>query len=471
MNPLRVLVALPPPEASAVSGVLGARGADGEPACEVALLDPEAQALLAAAGEGWTAVVLDAALAGPALLRALAAAEPAPALVLVADFGSVSDAVEAIRRGAFDYLSRPISAEQVAVAVRRAARQRALAEENEALRERLSSRRAFESLVTRDAAFARVLEVAASIADTRANVLITGESGTGKTLLARALHAASSRRRAPFVEMNCGALPAGLLESELFGHAKGAFTGAVRDKFGKFEAADGGTLFLDEIGTAPPEVQVKLLRVLHDRSFERLGETHTRQVDVRIVCATNEDLAAAVAAGRFREDLYYRVHVVRLEIPPLRERPLDVSLLARAFFERFQREHDRPLRGLTPEALASLAAHAWPGNVRQLENAIERAVLLARGPDLTPADFEVELGPRKGPARAAAPGPAALDFPVQSLKKALEVPEKAIIERALAFTGGNRQQTARLLGVNRTTLFNKMRKYGLLCSEPLDRSA
>jgi transcriptional regulator with GAF, ATPase, and Fis domain len=315
----------------------------------------------------------------------------------------------------------------------------------------------------------RVLETARSLAGTRATILIEGESGTGKTMLARAIHELSAGDGAPFVEVTCGALPSGLLESELFGHARGAFTGALRDKAGKFEAADGGTLFLDEIGSAPLDLQQKLLRVLQDKTFERLGEVKTRSVDVRVIAATNEDLGALVAAGRFREDLLWRVRVVALSMPPLRERRGDVPLLVEHFLELFRREHGRPELELDPACLPLLAAWPWRGNIRELEHCVERAVLLAKGPRIQPPDLGLP-GPREVPGSPTAPDRSLSDCLKRlfggdrppTLREALAIPEREIIRLALELHGGNRQATAKMLDVNRSTLFNKMRKHGLM---------
>lgn len=381
-----------------------------------------------------------------------------PALILLETFGSVRDAVICLREGAFDVLSRPTSRDQLLVAVRRATEQRGLFRENKALRRALDDRLEQEGLLGRDPAMRRVLKTVEAVADTRASVLITGESGTGKTMLAQSIHQRSSRASGPFVVVHCGALPANLLESELFGHAKGSFTGAHADREGKFEAAHLGTIFLDEIGTSPPELQIKLLRVLQDRVVERVGESHAREVDVRILCATNGDLEAMIRRGEFREDLYYRINVVSLDVPPLRERPQDVALLAESFLGRYAKEHDRPARSLGPEALARLMGHPWPGNVRQLQHVIERAVLLCRGPVLRSED----LGPEFAVAGTTDVDVEGSKAPILPLKQALEAPEKRIILRALDACDGHRQRAAALLGVNRTTLFNKMRKYDLL---------
>ncbi len=389
----------------------------------------------------------------------------APALVVLAGFASARDAVEAVRRGVAQFLERPLAPEQIAIALERAAAARALALENQRLRRDLGERFSLGNIISRDPALARVAEVVTAVADTRANVLISGESGTGKTLLARAIHQSSSRCNAPFVEINCGALPPTLLESELFGHARGAFTGALRDQPGRFEVADGGTLFLDEISTAGLDLQVKLLRAIQDRAFERVGETRTRIVDVRMIAASNRDLELEVREGRFREDLFWRLNVIHLRLPPLRERRADVPLLAEHFLAQFAARHGRKPATLSPAAAAALIAHAWPGNVRELENAAERAVLLGRDGILSAADFGLEA------ARTSADGPRSAlprrdhEHP-QPLRTALELPERELVERALSLADGHRMRAAALLGVTRGTLFNKMRKYGLLDSSP-----
>lgn len=340
--------------------------------------------------------------------------------------------------------------------------------ENQRLRQALRVRGTFGSVLTRDSAMQGVLQTLEAVSQTRANILLLGESGTGKTRLAQGVHTASDRADGPFVVVNCGALPDNLLESELFGHVKGAFSGALRDRAGRFEQADGGTIFLDEINSAPLDLQVKLLRVLQERTFERVGDSGSLSVDVRIIAASNQDLTAEIAAGRFREDLYWRLHVVALELPPLRSRPGDVALLAEHFLERYAADYQKPAARLHPEALALLVGHAWPGNVRQLENVLERAVLLSTGTEVRPSDLGPELQSPAGGANPHAVTEGGLLQGLENLerlpplKEALAGPERQLLVRALELTHGNRTEAARMLGINRTTLFNKMRKYDLM---------
>ncbi|MFM1871806.1 MAG: hypothetical protein RL398_1228 [Planctomycetota bacterium] len=427
---------------------------------------PDVPTALASLTEGGFDLVLaDLQLPGGGGIRLLEearAGQPDTAVVLLSAFGSVADAVQAMRHGAADFLGKPFAPDQLLVAVDRALEQSALRRENHALRDALDDRVRLDNVVGNDPRMQGIFKTVKAVADTKTTVLITGESGTGKTLLARALHSLSARRGGPFVEVNCGALPETLLESELFGHTKGSFTGAVRDKVGKFEAASGGTIFLDEIGTSSPGFQIKLLRVLQDRVIERVGDTKTIPVDVRIVLATNKDLEAAVKSGEFREDLYYRIQVVAIEMPPLRERRSDIAALAQHFLRRFGREHGRPDVQFDERALRALVQAPWPGNVRQLENLIERAVVLGNGRTVELGDLPAALATAMPPADQAAAllGPADAD-PVLPLKEALVGPERRILEHALARCDGNRERAAKALGINRSTLFHKLRKYGI----------
>ncbi|MGE0191637.1 MAG: sigma-54-dependent transcriptional regulator [Planctomycetota bacterium] len=392
---------------------------------------------------------------GFALLERVRECQPDSEVILVTGYGTIENAVRGMRLGAFDYVTKPVLDDEMLLVVARALESQRLRAENADLKAQLASVRSGrpDDVVGRDPEFLRVFETLDAVAPTRATVLITGESGTGKSLIARKLHDGSGRGEEPFVEVNCGALPEGLLESELFGHAKGSFTGAHAQRAGRFQSADGGTLFLDEIGTASPGLQVRLLRVLQERCFEPVGSEETITVDVRLVLATNEDLARSVREGKFRQDLYYRISVVPIHLPPLRERVSDIPLLAAHFLRRFAELNEKDVRHIDDNVMTILQAHAWPGNIRELENVIERGVILCRGDTLSPKDLPGELT-----RSLAAPEPGQ----VLPLRKALEIPEREIIERTLRSHNWNRQETAAALMINRTTLFNKMRKYGLL---------
>jgi DNA-binding NtrC family response regulator len=379
--------------------------------------------------------------------------QPATAVILLTGYGSVESAVEAIRAGAFDFLTKPLIDEELEMAIERALRQRTVIEENKNLRQQLDQRFGMDNIVGRDHRMAKVFEMADAVADTKATVLITGESGTGKSLIARAIHRNSSRQSKPFVEVACGALPENLLESELFGHVAGAFTGATSEKIGKFLQANGGTIFLDEIGTASPAMQVKLLRVLQEFEFESVGGNKTHHVDTRVILATNEDLAQCVAEGKFRQDLYYRINVINIELPALRERISDIPTLAKHFLEQVCKDSGKRVHGFTDEAISVLLAHSWPGNVRELQNVIERAVLLGRHEVIGLEDLPRQLT-MGTPVRAEA-------VSGRSLKKAMESPERQLILDVLEANGWNRQQTADALGINRTTLYKKMKRLSL----------
>ncbi|MBL8753655.1 MAG: sigma-54-dependent Fis family transcriptional regulator [Planctomycetes bacterium] len=457
----KILVADPDPRSRQdLCTLLGKRGFQFGAAAELG------EALPSLADGDFDLVLCDLSLPGGGgmkLLQEVKHAHPETAVVLLSAFGSVQDAVTAMRQGAADFLGKPFAADQVLVAVDRALEKSALQKENLQLKSALDDRLRLDNVVGTDPRMQAIFKTVKAVADTRTTVLITGESGTGKTLLARALHSLSGRRNGPFVEVNCGALPESLLESELFGHVKGAFTGAVRDKVGKFEAASGGTIFLDEIGTSSPGFQVKLLRVLQDRVIERVGDTRTLPVDVRVVLATNKDLEKAVAAGEFREDLYYRIQVVSIEMPPLRARASDVPTLAEHFLRRFAADHGRPALHFTPAALQQLAQAPWPGNVRQLENVVERAVVLSQGELLDVADLPLLAQKPGQPAAVGLPGPhtTAPDGVPRPLREALMESEAAIIAQALQHCGGNRERAAKVLGINRSTLFAKLKKLGI----------
>ena len=432
-------------------------------ACEVHVTDDGLRALRLALEREVDLVLAEVQLAGMdgfTLLQELQKQRPDAAVILLTAFGTVEDAVRAIREGAADFLSKPCTDDQVRLSVDRSVERLALVRENHDLREALDDRLRLDNLVATHPRMQDMLKTVRAAADTRTTILITGESGTGKTLLARSIHSMSSRSNGPFVEVHCGGLPENLLESELFGHVRGAFTGAVKDRPGKFEAAHGGTIFLDEIGTSSPSFQIKLLRVLQDRVLERVGDSRTIPVDVRVILATNRDLDAAVREGTFREDLYYRINVVSVEMPPLRDRREDIPFLVDHFLEGFIAEIGKKVTGFTREAMEELMRASFPGNVRQLENLVERAVVLSQGEQITVADLPPDL---RSPSTATQAGElVADDAHLLPLKQAMEQPEKIIIQRALDAFGGNRQQTASSLGINRSTLFNKMRKFGLL---------
>jgi len=376
-------------------------------------------------------------------------ANPATPVIMMTAYGSIDSAVKALQAGAADYLTKPLDSNELLVKVQKALRYHQLEEENVLYREQLGIRFDFSRIIGKSAKMRELFDMLATVAPAEATVLLLGESGTGKEIIANAIHQNSPRKERPYVKVNCAALPETLLESELFGHEKGAFTGAIEKKKGRFERADGGTIFLDEIGEMSLTTQTKILRVLQEREFEQVGGTKTIKVDVRIIAATNKNLEEEVKKGKFREDLYYRINVVPLIIPPLRERAEDVPLLAEHFLRLYGEKNKRMLKGFADGVLDALIRYEWPGNVRELENIVERTVIMSRGDTITFADLP--------PAIAGAQGPAMQTPPAISLKDM----ERETITKALQQTGGNRTKAAVLLGITRKTLQNKIKEYGI----------
>ena len=371
--------------------------------------------------------------------------DPRIAVIIITAYATADTAVRALKNGAFDYVTKPVDPDELSHLVQRALEQRRLTEENVQLRETIDELVAVDTIVGESPAVRKVMELIQHVAQTDATVLVVGESGTGKELIARAIHANSRRRYLPIVAVNCGAVPENLLGSELFGHEKGAFTGADQRRRGKIEMADGGTLFLDEVGAISSKMQIELLRVLETKEFTRIGGSKPVRVDFRVVCATNENLEKAVEEGRFREDFYYRINVFTIEAPPLRARHTDIPLLARYFLQRFAQQMDKRITEISPEAMKLLNEYDWPGNVRELSNAIERAMVVGRPPAIRPDDLPVHTS-QGGRARGG-------DSLVQV--------EKRHIADVLKRTDWNITRAAKILKVDRVTVYNKIKKYGL----------
>src|SRR6476661_8183199 len=386
---------------------------------------------------------------GIELVRKFKQLEPEAEVIVVTGQGNIPRSVEAVKAGAFDFLEKPIDAERLLDKLEKAIKQKSLVDENEQLKQKLQDRYKFQNVIGKSKKMQELFELIESVAASEANILIQGENGTGKELIANAIHYHSKRLKGPFIKINCAAIPKDLIESELFGYKKGAFTGAAMDKEGLFEMAEGGSLLLDEIGEMPPYLQTKLLRVLQEREYRPIGSDRIVRVDFRLVCATNIDLDAALRDGKLREDLYFRINTITLRVPALRERTEDIPLLCDHFLDRFRQRHQRSVRTIAPSAYHLLIRSRWQGNVRELENAIERAVLVAKGNEITPADLPDPLREEGGPSG---------DFIIPPHRTLAEIERIAIVQ-ALDRTNWNKQEAAAQLGLYRPTLYSKMRKH------------
>lgn len=404
---------------------------------------------------------------GMELIEAALAMPQAPVVIMMTAYGSVDTAVEAMKRGAWHFVTKPLNLEALELLIKRALRSRALEQENTSLKRQVEERYSLDRILGKSEAMTRVFETIAQVAPTRATVLIEGESGTGKELVAHAIHNLSGRPKSKLVIVHCAALSPQLLESELFGHEKGAFTGALERRIGRFEQASGGTLFLDELGEIDQSTQVKLLRALGERTVERVGGNTPIKVDVRVVAATNKDLARMVEEGKFREDLYFRLNVVNIHMPPLRARKEDIPLLASAFLKELARENNKPARELSAEAMQTLMAYDWPGNVRELRTAIEHGVVMCNGAKITPRHLPATLrgeGTVPSPSRSVRNGTRAADAKTPAALPAdlsIEKMEEAFIREALHRTRDNRSEAAKLLGISRRTLQRKLKEMKL----------
>jgi two-component system response regulator PilR (NtrC family) len=427
---------------------------------DVAVADGGEAAIAALKASAFDLVITDLRmrkLDGLAVLKAAKELTPETVVLVITAFASPDTAVEAMKLGAYDYITKPFKLEEIRLTVDKALERKRLHDENVALKRQLRKHQGFENFIGRSRTMLEVFDTIRKTADSTSTVMITGESGTGKELAALAVHNESPRRNGPFVSVNCGAIPEGLMESELFGHVKGAFTGAVANSPGLFSAADGGTLFLDEVTEVPHTVQVKLLRAIQERQVRRVGDTRDMKVDVRLVAASNRDLTRAVAEGLLREDLFYRLNVIPIHLPALRERREEIPLLVAHFIDKIGRATGKAVHGVSPEALAVLEAYHWPGNVRELENVIERAIVLGNGGLITPDSFPPNLvHPSEGPE-------IPLDVPDDglNLEGMIDRLERQYIQQALHRTGGNQTRAAALLGLSFRQLRYKVRKHGL----------
>ena len=412
------------------------------------------EAIAKGSQKGYEVVLTDIRMAGVngmEVLHSYRKKSPETIVIMMTAFGSIETAIEAIKEGAYDYVSKPFKLDEIKLTIRRALEQKRLTEENLLYRQELISKYKLENIVGRTPAMLQVYKTIARVADTRSTVLLAGESGTGKELVARAIHFNSPRSAKPFVAVDCGSLAETLLESELFGHVRGAFTGAVANKKGLFEEADGGTCFLDEVGDIGLAMQAKLLRVLQEHEIKRVGGTEPIKIDVRIVAATNKNLEDLVDEKKFREDLFYRLNVVAIHLPPLRERAEDIPLLASHFLNKYSGENQKPISQLSPEALELLSTYRWPGNVRELENIIERSVTLTRHSVILPEDL---------PRRIRAEKREDLSKSLPSHLPLSEL-EKLYIQKILEETGGNKKKAAEILGIDRRTLYRMAARHGL----------
>lgn len=396
-------------------------------------------------------------VSGIDILKRVKEESPYTSVILITGNASAETAVEAMKEGAFDYITKPFNFEKLKVIVAKAVEKSRLVAENLYLRQQLRGKYKFDNIIGNSLAMQQVFSRMERIVNTDSTILILGESGTGKELVAKAIHYNSARKDKPFIAINCGAIPAELLESELFGHVRGSFTGAVADKAGRFEAANGGTIFLDEIGTMPMHLQMKLLRVLQEQEVERVGSTRRIKLDVRVISATNADLEAQVKMGQFRDDLYYRLNVIPIVLPPLRERREDIALLARSFLQKFCREMDRPLMSISPAAMAAIETYNWPGNVRELENLMERTVALTDGEVIGVQDLPSSIAKQKHEESTGALSLRVTEEGID-MSRLINDLERALIRDALKLAGGVKARAAALLGINRTTLVEKIKR-------------
>ncbi len=450
MPPKILIVDDEAPHRQMLQAVLSAEGYDIQEA------EDGQTAIAGVANRFYDLILMDirmAGLSGIEALKEIKHLSPGIPVIIMTAYASVDTAVEALKAGAYDYITKPLDIDELKLLVEKALQFHHLEQENLLLKERLNDRFDFSKIIGRSRSMQKVFDTIGLVAPSEATVLITGESGTGKELIANAIHQNSPRKNRPFIKINCAALQETLLESELFGHKKGAFTGAVASKKGRFELAHNSSIFLDEIAEMAPVTQAKILRVLQEREFESVGGTHTTKVDTRLIAATNKNLEEEIQAGRFREDLYYRLNVVRVDVPPLRDRQDDIPLLADLFLKSYAEKNHKLIKGFTPRAVDLMMRHEWPGNVRELENVVERSVIMARGEMITPMEFPEILKKLDDELKANS-----VNFePGRSLKEV----EKEMILRTLEETGGNRTHAADILGISRRTLQMKLKEYGI----------